>query len=57
MEIKKAKPAVGVRVDPEILHKARVMAVTQRKTLGHWLEEAIVEKIEREQKLSKEVQE
>jgi len=52
-----SKPAVGVRVDPEILHKARVRAVMQRKTLGRWLEEAIVEKLEREKKSSKEAQE
>jgi len=34
----------------EILHQARVAAVTQKKTLGQWLEEAIVDKIEREKK-------
>ena len=43
-------------MSPEILHQAHVAAVTQKKTLGQWLEEAIVEKIEREQKLSREVQ-
>lgn len=42
------KPNTSVRVDPEVLHEARVSAVTQRKTLGHWLEEAIHEKVERE---------
>jgi len=52
-----SKPAVGVRVDPEILHKARVRAVMQKKTLGRWLEEAIFEKLEREEKSSKEAQE
>ena len=57
MEKTKSKPAVGVRVDPEILHKARVRAVMQKKTLGRWLEEAINEKLEREEKSSKEVQE
>ena len=50
------KPNTSIRVDPDILHQARVAAVTQKKTLGQWLEEAIVEKIEREQKLSKEAQ-
>jgi len=41
---------------PDILHQARVAAITQKNTLGRWLEEAIAEKIEREQKLSKEGQ-
>jgi hypothetical protein len=41
---------------PDVLHQARVAAVTQKKFLGQWLEEAIVEKIEREQKLNKEKQ-
>jgi predicted HicB family RNase H-like nuclease len=44
------KPNTSIRVDLDILHQARVAAVTQKKTLGQWLEEAIVEKIEREQK-------
>jgi predicted HicB family RNase H-like nuclease len=57
MEKKKPKPAVGVRVDPEILHRARVRAVMQKKTLGRWLEEAIITKLESEEKSSKEVQE
>lgn len=48
------KPNTSIRVDPEVLHKARVAAVTQKKTLGQWLEEAIIGKIEREQKLNKE---
>ncbi len=57
MKKKRSKPAVGVRVDPEILHNARVRAVMQKKTLGRWLEEAIIEKLEKEDKSSKEVQE
>jgi len=40
---------------PDILHQARVAAVMRKKTMGQWLEEAIVEKVEREKKLSKEV--
>lgn len=52
-----SKPAVGIGADPEILRKARVRAVMQRRTLGRWLEEAIVEKLEREDKSSKEAQE
>ena len=39
---------------PEILHQARVTAITEKKTLGRWLEEAIAEKIDREQQSSKE---
>jgi predicted HicB family RNase H-like nuclease len=57
MKKKRSKPAVGVRVDPEILHGARVRAVMQKKTLGRWLEEAIIEKLESEEELSKEAQE
>jgi predicted HicB family RNase H-like nuclease len=49
------KPNTSIRIDPDILHQARIAAVTQKKTLGRWLEEAIVEKIKREQK-RKEVQ-
>lgn len=44
------KPNTSIRVDPDILHQARVAAVIQWKTMGKWLEEAILEKIEREQK-------
>ena len=42
-------PTRSIRANPEVLHQARIAAVTQKKTLGQWLEEAIVEKIEREQ--------
>ena len=48
MKKSKAKPTTSIRVDPSILHKARVAAVITKKTLGEWLEEAIVEKVERE---------
>ena len=46
----------NIRIRPTVLHQARVAAVTQKKTLGQWLEEAIVEKIEREQTLGKKTQ-
>jgi len=49
-------PNTSIRVDLDILHQGRVAAVTLKKTLGQWLEEAILEKIDREQKLSKEAQ-
>jgi len=54
--LKEAKTPRNIRIRPSVLHQARVAAVIQKKTLGQWLEEAIVEKIEREQKHSKEVQ-
>ena len=41
-------PNTSIRVDPDILHKARVAAVIQKKTMGRWLEEAIEEKLERD---------
>ncbi len=53
MEINKPrtgrKPNASIRVDPDVLHKARIAAVINKKTLGQWLEEAIIEKLEREQ--------
>jgi len=48
VEKKRRWPTTSIRANPEILHKARIAAVTQKKTLGHWLEEAIAEKIDRE---------
>jgi len=50
MKQSKRKPATSIRVDLDILHEAHVAAVIQKKTLGCWLEEAIIEKIAREQK-------
>jgi predicted HicB family RNase H-like nuclease len=47
MKESKSKPNVSIRIDKDILHKAGVAAVTARKTLGEWLEEAIKQKIER----------
>jgi len=40
----------NVLIDPEAFHKARVEALRSRKTIGEWLEEAIEEKTDREQK-------
>ena len=48
MKENKSKPNVSIRIDKDILHKAKVAAVTEKKTLGEWLEEAIKQKIERE---------
>ena len=50
MKEKHRWPTTSIRANPDILHQARIAAVTQKKTLGWWLEEAIMEKIEREQK-------
>ena len=52
MKQSRRKPNTSIRIDPEAVHQARVAAITQKKTLGQWLEEAIVEKIEREQERS-----
>ncbi|MFC2039265.1 hypothetical protein ACFLST_00530 [Chloroflexota bacterium] len=46
----RSKTPHNIRISPSILHQARIAAVTQKKTLGQWLEEAIAEKTEREKK-------
>ena len=46
-KIKSVRPNTSIRIDPEILHKARIEAVKAKSTLGEWLELAIREKIER----------
>ena len=51
-----AKTPCNIRIRPGVLHQGRVAAVVQKKTLGQWLEEAIIEKIGREQKPSKEAE-
>jgi len=56
MKQSRRKPNVNIRIDPNAVHQARIAAVTQKKFLGQWLEEAIAEKIKREQKSSKEGQ-
>jgi len=56
MKEKHRWPTTSIRVNPEVLHQARIAAVTRKKMLGQWLEEAIMEKINREQKLDEEVQ-
>ena len=40
----------NIKIDPEAVHRARVEALRSKKSLGEWLEEAIDEKIEREEK-------
>ena len=43
------KPNFSIRINPSALQQARDDAVRTKKTLGQWLEEAIVEKTKREQ--------
>jgi predicted HicB family RNase H-like nuclease len=50
MNEKPVRKPRNVKIDTEALYRARVEAVRARKTLGEWLEEAIDDKIEREQK-------
>ena len=41
-------PNISLRLNPDAYQAARVEAVKAKKTVGQWLEEAIREKIERE---------
>ena len=41
-------PNISLRINPDAYYAARIEAVTARKTLGQWIEEAIREKIERD---------
>ena len=43
-----ARKLTALRIKPSAMHQARIAAVTEKRTLGMWLEEAIQEKIERE---------
>ena len=45
MKESKSKPNVSIRIDPDVLHQAKVEAVKAKVTLGEWLEEAIKERI------------
>ena len=40
----------NVKINPDTIIKARIEALRTKKTLGEWLEQAIEEKIEREEK-------
>jgi predicted HicB family RNase H-like nuclease len=46
-EVRESK---SIKMRPSVVKKARIEAVTSNKTLGEWLEEAIEEKIAREEK-------
>ena len=54
--IEERRVAHSVKIRLSVLRKGKVAAVVSNKTLGQWLEEAIAEKIKREQKLNEEVQ-
>jgi predicted HicB family RNase H-like nuclease len=43
-------PNFSIRINPDVLQQARNAVLNKKKTLGQWLEEAIREKIQREQK-------
>ena len=47
-------PNISLRINPDAYHAARIEAVTARKTVGQWIEEAINEKIEREKEVAAE---
>jgi len=40
-------------IDPEALHKARIESLCSKKTVGEWLEDAIEEKVAREEREEK----
>jgi predicted HicB family RNase H-like nuclease len=42
--------AKTIRMREEVYHQARVAAVTAKKSLGQWIEEAVFEKLDREQR-------
>jgi hypothetical protein len=46
-EVRKTR---GIKLRPSIVRKARVRAASSDKRLGEWLEEAIEEKVAREEK-------
>ncbi len=49
MKESRIKPNVSIRINPDVLHQAKIEAVKAKVTLGVWLEEAIKGKIEQEQ--------
>ena len=55
-KMKGAKTPRNIRIRLSVLYQARVAAVIQKKTLEQWLDEAIIEKVDKEQKQGKEIQ-
>jgi len=50
MNEKSARKPRNILINPDALHKARVEALRERKTIGQWLEELIEEKLAREER-------
>ncbi|MBA7469243.1 hypothetical protein ES707_04509 [subsurface metagenome] len=48
-----ARKSRSIKIRPSILWKAHHKAVEEGKTLGRWIEDAIEEKLEREEKKGK----
>jgi len=46
-EVRESK---SIKMKPSIVRKAHIKAVEQGKTLGRWVEDAIEEKLDREEK-------
>ena len=46
-----ARESKSIKMKPSIVRKAHLKAIEQGKTLGRWIEDAIEEKIEREEKI------
>jgi len=46
-EVRESK---SIKMKPSVVHRAHQKAKEEGKTLGRWIEEAIEEKLEREQK-------
>jgi len=44
----------NVKINPDTLLKARVQSLRSKKSLGEWLEEAIEEKVAREEREEKQ---
>lgn len=47
------RTAKTIRMDQGAYHQARIASVSSKKSLGQWLEEAIAEKLHREQQSSR----
>ncbi len=47
------RKSVSIKMKPSVIRKARVSAASLDKRLGEWFEEAIREKVEREEKKAK----
>ncbi len=54
MQNTSGRAAKTIRIKEDAYYEARVAAVTSRKSLGQWLEEAIQEKLGREPEPAKE---